>query len=119
MNALGRIGLLYYRVPLEDLDDAVQFIGTSLGLELKFRDGTDWVAFDAGGLTLALEGAPIAHAEGPFLSFRSDDIEAAHSAVVESGGAASEITVGGHERRFSIASPLGNPVSVYQPGAGK
>ncbi|GAA3546874.1 VOC family protein [Nocardioides daeguensis] len=114
-----RIGTIYYRVPRAQFDDLARFFGDQVGLPVKFRDSSEWVAFDGGGLTLALEGCDRDATEGPFLALRVADVAAARSAFLALGVVAGDITVGGHERRFEVDTPWGDQISVYQPGTGE
>ena len=118
-NTRTRLGTVYYRVPRERFDDLARFFGEQLGLDPKFRDGTDWVAFDAGGVTLALEGADGAQVEGPLLAFRVDDAEAARAELERRDVRVTAVAVGGHERRFHLETPWGELLSAYQPGTGR
>ena len=41
----------------DDLDESIKFYSDTLGMALKFRDGTHFAALDGGGVTLALATA--------------------------------------------------------------
>lgn len=114
-----RIGTVYFRVPRTQFDDLARFFGEQLGLPVKFRDGTEWLAFDGGGVTLALEGGDGLEPEGPFLALRVEDAASAHEAIARHDLPATEVRTGAHERRFTVRAPWGAQVDVYQPGTGE
>lgn len=117
MPTIQRIGNVFYRVPVGQMDRAVDFYGRVLGLPLKFRDGDAWVAFDVAGVTLALEGTTsgAGGSGGATVSFRVDDLDGMLALLRERGLPAGEITVGGHERRLELVDPAGNGIVLYEP----
>ena len=118
-NTRPRLGTVYYRVPRERFDEFARFFGEQLGLDTKFRDGADWIAFDAGGVTLALEGADGGEWEGPLLALRVEDAEAVRADLERHDVPVTAVVVGGHERRFHLHAPWGERLSAHQPGTGR
>jgi len=97
--------------PVEDLDAALRFYRDGLGLHVKFRDGERFVAFDAGGLTLALAAAGERIVDAPALAWRVDDIEAAVARLVAAGARiVSPIEKGPHEWRAVLRDVAGHPL---------
>ena len=115
MAHIERIGNVFYRV--QDMDAAVEFYGTVLGLPPKFRDGDRWAAFDVGGVTLALEGAgeEVPRGGGATVSLRVQDLDGFADLLRQRGARAPEAQVGPHERRIDIADPSGNALVLYEP----
>src|SRR5262245_22889955 len=100
MSGIERLGNVFYAV--DDMDAAVEFYGTKLGLQLKFRDGDRWAAFDVGGTTLALAApAEAGGAEaggGAVVSLRVADADAWAQEAAERGIQTGPVEAGPHER---------------------
>lgn len=111
--SVKRLGNVFFAV--EDLDAAATFYADVLGLPVKFRDGDRWIAFDAGGTTLALAGPPEAPvtAPGAMVSLEVADLDAwlaeAHSRGLDAG----PVETGPHERSVLVRDPAGNVLTVY------
>jgi catechol 2,3-dioxygenase-like lactoylglutathione lyase family enzyme len=109
MADIQRIGNVFYRVP--DMDAAVDFYTTVLGLKLKLRDGDHWAAFDVGGSTLAVEGGAPGGPGGATVSLRVDDLDAL---VVElrAARAARQTERSRGQRADPLRSALASPASA-------
>ncbi|OLZ43662.1 VOC family protein [Amycolatopsis keratiniphila] len=113
--APARIGNVLHPVP--DVDAAVRFYSTALGLETKFVDGDRYAALDAGGTTLALAG-PAEDVTGgvPAASFKVPDVGAVVATIVERGGSVvRQPERGPHEVRAVARDPWDNTVVLYGP----
>lgn len=117
MAEIQKIGNVFYRVPPSRLEEMVDFYERGLGLRLKFRDGTKWIAFDVGGVMLALSGVPDAPpaSGGATVSLKVADIEGYRRQLQERGLQVGEIEAGEHERSLELEDPLGNTLVVYAP----
>jgi predicted enzyme related to lactoylglutathione lyase len=118
MAQIERIGNVYYRVPEGEVDAAVPFYEKVLGLKLKFRDGNRWVAFDCGGMTLALEGDASAKpggSGGATVSLRVQGIDELVTQLRERGAQVTDPQNGPHERRATVTDPVGNSLVLYEP----
>ena len=115
MAGIERIGNVFYRV--SDMDAAVEFYESVLGLRLKFRDGDNWAAFDLAGVTFALEGGAQAGggSGGATVSLRVDGLDELVSELRERGANVGEIVTGPHERRADLSDPSGNRLVLYEP----
>ncbi|HEV7661987.1 MAG TPA: VOC family protein [Chloroflexota bacterium] len=113
MAGIERIGNVFYRTT--DMDAAVRFYGEVLGFKLKLRDGDRWAAFDAGGMTLALEGGAPGGPGGSTVSLRCDRLDEVVSSLREKGAQVSEIETGPHERKAKLTDPAGNQLVLYEP----
>ena len=103
-------------VPVADVVQAAEAIAAQLGLELRFRDGDRWAAFDAGGLTLALAGPGEQPAGGGIaLGVKVADLDAALERVAAEGGEVLEdVREGEHERRATCRDRFGATLALYQ-----
>lgn len=100
--------------PVADMDAAVRFYAEALGLELKFRDGERFCAFDAGGTTIALAAADEAPARSPSVCYAVDDVPRAVAALRAAGARVlRESEEGPHELRAVLEDPSGNAFVVY------
>ena len=115
MAGIERIGNVFYRVA--DMDAAVEFYESVLGLRLKFRDGDNWAAFDVAGLTLALEGGaePGGGSGGAIVSLRVDGLDELVGELRRRGAGVGETVTGPHERRADLTDPSGNRLVLYEP----
>ena len=70
------IDLVYLFV--QDMDRAVSFYETTLGLRLHFRAGNDWAQFETGTIPLGLHGVRPGEAMEPggTIGFTVDDLDA-------------------------------------------
>lgn len=100
-----------------EMDRAVAFYREALGLTLRFRDGTRWAQFDAGGANVSLS-APEEAADGAcgaVLVFEVDDLEAAAARVAAHGGTLGvHRDMGTHGRTLTVRDPDGNVIQLFQ-----
>ncbi|MEE6178273.1 VOC family protein [Mycobacterium sp. 050134] len=101
----------------DDLDESIRFYGETLGMPVKFRDGTHFAALDGGPVTLALATAVDHPIPGQVVvGIKTADVDAAARAVEASGGG---IVKGpyddAHERRAVVYDNKGNGLVFYQP----
>ena len=101
----------------DDLDESIRFYSETLGMPLKFRDGTHFAALDGGAVTLALAtaGGP-SHPGQVVVGIKTADVDAAAKAIEASGGG---IVKGpyddAHERRAVVFDNKGNGLVFYSP----
>lgn len=103
------IGNIFFTVP--DVEVVVPFYRDVVGLPVKFQDGTEWVAFDGGGCTVALSKGEV---RGPTPSLKVQDLDAWIAGAKRAGGEPGPIEVGPHERLVRVADPAGNGLIVYE-----
>ncbi|WP_144206373.1 VOC family protein [Mycobacterium tilburgii] len=101
----------------DNLDESIQFYSETLGMPLKFRDGTHFAALDGGPVTLALATDVDHPIPGQVVvGIKTADVDAAAKAVEASGGG---IVRGPyddvHERRAVVYDNKGNGVVLYKP----
>jgi predicted enzyme related to lactoylglutathione lyase len=101
----------------DDLDESIRFYTETMGLALKFRDGTHFAALDAGSVTIALATSVDHPMPGKVVvGIKTDDVDGAAKAVEAAGGA---IVRGpyddAHERRAVVYDPQGNGLVFYRP----
>jgi catechol 2,3-dioxygenase-like lactoylglutathione lyase family enzyme len=101
----------------DDLDESILFYSETLGMPVKFRDGTHFAALDGGAVTLALATAVDHPIHGQVVvGIKTDDVDAAAKAVEASGGG---IVKGpyddAHERRAVVYDNKGNGLVFYRP----
>jgi catechol 2,3-dioxygenase-like lactoylglutathione lyase family enzyme len=108
-----RLGSVFYAV--EDLDAAATFYADVLGLPVKFRDGDRWMAFDAGGTTLALAGPPgdPVAAPGAMVGLEVADLDEWLADARTRGLQPGPVQTGAHERSVLVRDPAGNVLTVY------
>lgn len=101
----------------EDLDASIKFYTETLGLPLKFRDGTHFAGLDGGSVTIALATAvdhPIPGKVVP--GIKTADVDSAAKAIEESGGAIVKAPYDdAHERRAVVYDNQGNGLVFYSP----
>jgi len=101
----------------DDLDESIRFYTETLGLKLKFRDGSHYAALDGGSITVALATAIDHPMPGQVVvGIKTTDVDAAAKAVEDSGGG---IVKGpyndAHERRVVAYDNKGNGLVFYSP----
>lgn len=101
----------------DDLDESIRFYSETLGMQLKFRDGSHYAALDGGSVTVALATAVDHPLPGQVVvGIKTDDVDAAARAVEDNGGA---IVKGpyddAHERRAVVYDHKGNGLVFYSP----
>lgn len=101
----------------DDLDESIRFYTETLGMSLKFRDGSHYAALDGGTVTLALATAVDHPMPGKVVvGIKTSDVDAAAAAIEADGGA----VVRGpyddaHERRAVVYDHMGNGLVFYSP----
>jgi catechol 2,3-dioxygenase-like lactoylglutathione lyase family enzyme len=100
----------------DDLDESIRFYSETLGMPLKFRDGTHFAALDGGSITLALATAVDHPIPGQVVvGIKTNDVDAAAKAIEASGGG---IVTGpyddAHERRAVVYDNKGNGLVFYK-----
>ena len=101
----------------DDLDESIRFYSDTLGLPLKFRDGSHFAALDGGSVTIALATSIDHPLPGKVVvGVKTADVDAAARAVEDAGGA---IVRGpyddAHERRAVVYDNQGNGLVFYSP----
>jgi lactoylglutathione lyase len=101
----------------DDLDASIQFYTETLGLSLKFRDGSHFAALDAGAVTLALATSIDHPMPGQVVvGIKTPDVDAAARAIEEHGGAVVKGPYDdAHERRVVAYDNKGNGLVFYAP----
>ncbi|MGH2662622.1 MAG: VOC family protein [Actinomycetota bacterium] len=116
MRVIGRLDYIYFWVT--DMDRAVDFYSTVLGLRLVRREDSQWAEFDAGPVRLALhgtiEGRP--PEAGGTVVFRVEDLEEARADLQARGAEFAEHTgdIEGFARFASLQDPDGNRVDLIE-----
>lgn len=101
----------------DDLDESIRFYTETLGMALKFRDGSHFAALDGGSVTIALATAVDHPMPGKVVvGVKTPDVDAAAEAIEASGGG---IVKGpyndAHERRVVVYDNKGNGLVFYSP----
>ena len=101
----------------DDLDESIRFYSDTLGMPLKFRDGSHFAALDGGSVTLALATSIDHPLPGKVVvGVKTADVDAAARAIEDAGGA---IVRGpyddAHERRAVVYDNQGNGLVFYSP----
>jgi len=117
------IDLVYLFV--QDMDRAVSFYETTLGLRLHFRAGNDWAQFETGTIPLGLHGVRPGEAMEPggTIGFTVDDLDAATTGLKAKGVAIDHEGGGedGRQRFATFTDPDGNVLAYFEradPGEG-
>ncbi len=112
-------GIASVWVPVVDVDRAIDFYGTTLGLDVEKHDG-DWAEVDANGLMIGLnenedEGAGVGG--GPVIAFQpSEGIEAAVNDLRSKGlEIAADISDHPWGRIATFKDSEGNDLQLYAP----
>jgi predicted enzyme related to lactoylglutathione lyase len=101
----------------DNLDESIKFYTETLGMALKFRDGSHYAALDGGSITLALATAIDHPIPGQVVvGIKTADVDAAAEAIEANGGG---IVKGpyndAHERRAVVYDHKGNGLVFYTP----
>ena len=101
----------------DDLDASINFYSDTLGMPVKFRDGTHFAALDGGNVTIALATSLDHPIPGQVVvGIKTDDVDGAAKAIEASGGG---IVKGpyddAHERRAVVYDNKGNGLVFYKP----
>lgn len=99
----------------DDLDESIRFYTETLGLTLKFRDGSHYAALDGGSITVALATALDHPMPGKVVAgIKTADVDSAARAVEAGGGAVVKGPYDdAHERRAVVYDNMGNPLVFY------
>jgi len=105
--------------PVPDLDAALAFYVTALGMSLIFRDGDRFAAVSAGGVTLALvAGSEDVSGGVPAPAYKVADLDIAVAAAEAAGAdVVAGIQAGPHELRATVRDPSGHLMILYQASA--
>ena len=112
-------GIAVVWMPVQDIDRAKNFYGSTLGLPITKEDG-DWAEVDANGLTIGLNGREPAGAQydgGPVVTFQpegnlEDTVSELQNQGVEVPAGISEHPWG---RVATFKDSEGNDVQLYEP----
>jgi len=101
----------------DDLEESIRFYTETLGMALKFRDGSHFAALDGGSVTLALATAIDHPMPGQVVvGIKTADVDAAAQAVESNGGAiVKDAYNDAHERRAVVYDNKGNGLVFYSP----
>ncbi len=101
----------------DDLDESIRFYSETLGMVLKFRDGTHFAALDGGAVTLALATDNDHPIPGQVVvGIKTTDVDgAAKAAEANGGGLVKGPYDDAHERRAVVYDNKGNGVVFYSP----
>jgi len=110
------IDLVYLFV--QDMDRAVTFYETTLGLRLHFRSGNDWAQFQTGTIPLGLHGVRPGEPMEPggTIGFTVDDLDAAVTGLKARGVAIDHEGGGedGRQRFATFTDPDGNVLAYFE-----
>jgi catechol 2,3-dioxygenase-like lactoylglutathione lyase family enzyme len=111
---IGAIDHVYYWT--HDMDRAVAFYGSVLGLPVTSRSGDEWAEFQAGPVRLALHGTEATVPPSGTVVFRVDDLDEARWTLQQRGVAfeGHESEVPGVARFTTFHDPDGNPVQLIE-----
>lgn len=101
----------------DGLDQSITFYSETLGMPLKFRDGSHVAALDGGAITLAFATAIDHPLPGQVVDgIKTDDVDAAAAAIEAHGGAVVRDPYDdAHERRAVVNDHKGNGVVFCSP----
>lgn len=99
----------------DDLDDSIRFYAETLGMPVKFRDGTHFAAPDGGSITVALATAVDHPLSGQVVvGIKTADVDAAARVVEANGGGVEKGAYNdAHERRAVVYDNKGNGIVFY------
>ena len=100
-----------------DLDKSIAFYTETLGIPLKFRDGTRYAALDGGSVTLALATEIDHPLPGKVVvGIKTTDVDGAAKAIEASGGTIVKAPYNdAHEQRAVVCDNKGNGLVFYSP----
>lgn len=101
----------------DDLEESIRFYTETLGMPLRFRDGSHFAALDGGSITVALATALDHPMPGRVVvGIKTSDVDAAARAVEDNGGAVVKGPYNdAHERRAVVYDNKGNGLVFYSP----
>lgn len=117
MALFDGVETVFYQVC--NMEQAVEFYGGTLGLELKRREGNDWAEFTVGGMDLALSGelAVAPSQGGATVVLRTPDMDALHAHLSKMGVRMGKVEDLGGAKMLDIYDPDGNQVVAMQAEA--
>lgn len=101
----------------DDLDESIAFYTETLGMPLKFRDGSHFAAIDGGSITIALATSIDHPMPGKVVvGIKTEQVDEAAAAIEASGGAILKGPYNDeHERRAVVYDNKGNGLVFYKP----
>ena len=101
----------------DDLDESIRFYSETLGMKLKFRDGSHYAALDGGSITLALATDVDHPIPGHVVvGIKTADVDAAARAVEADGATSSKApTTTRTSAGPSVYDHKGNGLVFYSP----
>ncbi len=101
----------------DDLEESIRFYTETLGMPLKFRDGSHFAALDGGSVTLALATKVDHPLPGQVVvGIKTADVDAAAEAIEANGGGVVKGPYNDeHERRAVVYDHKGNGLVFYSP----
>lgn len=114
---MGNYDVRMLLLSTDNLDESIEFYAESLGMPVKFRDGSHFAALDGGSITLALATSidhPIPGTVVP--GIKTTDVDEAVAAIEKAGGAVIRAPYNdAHERRAVVYDNQGNGLVFYSP----
>jgi predicted enzyme related to lactoylglutathione lyase len=105
-------------VAAADFEAQCKFFESTVGLDLQFRDGSNWAQFSAGDISFAIAGRDesMGAAVGTMVPvFEVEDLETHLERVTAGGGTHGEIRdMGDHGRTVLAKDPLDIPFALLQ-----
>lgn len=102
-------------LPVDDLNEAVEFWSAVLGVAPTFVDGDRWAQFDLGPRRLALAGSDRL-TDDPSVMIKVTDLDVARAQLTAAGAIVGEVQTGPHELRFLARTKFGS-IIFYSPPA--
>lgn len=101
----------------DDLEESIRFYTETLGMSLKFRDGSHYAAIDGGSITIALATKIDHPMPGQVVvGIKTADVDSAAQAVEANGGGVVKQPYNDeHERRAVVYDNKGNGLVFYTP----
>lgn len=107
----------YFELPADSVRSSARFFRDAFGWEERSY-GPTYSEIMGAGVLGGLNGSPTGRSAGLVVGIRTDDLEAARTAVEQAGGT---ISIAAHDypggRRFFFREPGGAEFLVYQPAA--
>lgn len=101
----------------DDLEESIRFYTETLGMSLKFRDGSHYAAIDGGSITIALATKIDHPIPGQIVvGIKTADVDNAAEVVEANGGGIVKHPYNDeHERRAVVYDNKGNGLVFYGP----
>ena len=103
----------YFMVPVQDMERAVVFYKSVLGLQVRFAS-PDWTELAWRDAVVALHRGGTASDSAGWLGFEVDDIESALTEIEAGGGRRGTERNEGGARLVSVVDPEGNSLTIGQ-----